>query len=216
MQASRSVCLPSRIRSSIAAVRRSSARSQGFCAAANSTQAQTTMAHANHNVVLVLDYGERRRRGSTAIDARTQPNSVAFMQQSSLHPSPSPAASQPDWTGAWCSPVQQLHAEPTPCHAVFPLAGSQYTQLIARRIREIGMLSILFPGDASMVRHSAAAFSSRAGARLSSHVCCAQHAQSAHTPRPLLAAQPSAAGSPSPYRQLCPAWPLTLHPRAPC
>lgn len=30
--------------------------------------------------------------------------------------------------------------------------GSQYTQLIARRIREIGMLSILLPGDASMVR----------------------------------------------------------------
>jgi GMP synthase (glutamine-hydrolysing) len=30
--------------------------------------------------------------------------------------------------------------------------GSQYTQLIARRIREIGMFSILFPGDSSMDR----------------------------------------------------------------
>ena len=30
--------------------------------------------------------------------------------------------------------------------------GSQYTQLIARRIREIGMFSVLFPGDADMVR----------------------------------------------------------------
>ncbi|KAL6756899.1 hypothetical protein V8C86DRAFT_2637023 [Haematococcus lacustris] len=30
--------------------------------------------------------------------------------------------------------------------------GSQYTQLIARRIREIGMFSVLFPGDASLER----------------------------------------------------------------
>jgi GMP synthase (glutamine-hydrolysing) len=29
--------------------------------------------------------------------------------------------------------------------------GSQYTQLIARRIREFEMFSILMPGDASMV-----------------------------------------------------------------
>jgi tartrate dehydratase beta subunit/fumarate hydratase class I family protein len=32
--------------------------------------------------------------------------------------------------------------------------GSQYTQLIARRVRENGVLSVLLPGDASMVRHS--------------------------------------------------------------
>lgn len=30
--------------------------------------------------------------------------------------------------------------------------GSQYTQLIARRVREAGVLSVLLPGDASMVR----------------------------------------------------------------
>ena len=30
--------------------------------------------------------------------------------------------------------------------------GSQYTQLIARRIRENGVLSMLMPGDATMVR----------------------------------------------------------------
>jgi hypothetical protein len=30
--------------------------------------------------------------------------------------------------------------------------GSQYTQLICRRIREIGIFSMMFPGDASMVR----------------------------------------------------------------
>lgn len=29
--------------------------------------------------------------------------------------------------------------------------GSQYTQLIARRVREIGLLSILLPGDVTMV-----------------------------------------------------------------
>lgn len=29
--------------------------------------------------------------------------------------------------------------------------GSQYTQLIARRIREFNMFSVLFPGDASLV-----------------------------------------------------------------
>jgi GMP synthase-like glutamine amidotransferase len=29
--------------------------------------------------------------------------------------------------------------------------GSQYTQLIARRVREIGVFSVLFPGDASLV-----------------------------------------------------------------
>ena len=34
------------------------------------------------------------------------------------------------------------------------IAGSQYTQLIARRIRELGMFSVLFPGDASLVRFS--------------------------------------------------------------
>ena len=36
--------------------------------------------------------------------------------------------------------------------------GSQYTQLIARRIREIGLFSVLFPGDASMVRMQASRF----------------------------------------------------------
>lgn len=30
--------------------------------------------------------------------------------------------------------------------------GSQYTQLICRRIREIGVFSMMFPGDANMVR----------------------------------------------------------------
>ena len=30
--------------------------------------------------------------------------------------------------------------------------GSQYTQLIARRVRENGVLSMLMPGDASLVR----------------------------------------------------------------
>lgn len=30
--------------------------------------------------------------------------------------------------------------------------GSQYTQLIARRIRDIGMFSVLLPGDVNMVR----------------------------------------------------------------
>lgn len=29
--------------------------------------------------------------------------------------------------------------------------GSQYTQLIARRVREAGVLSVLLPGDASLV-----------------------------------------------------------------
>lgn len=42
---------------------------------------------------------------AAAIDARTQPNSVAFMQQSSCIPA---HRQQPDWTFAWCSPVQ-LH-----------------------------------------------------------------------------------------------------------
>lgn len=30
--------------------------------------------------------------------------------------------------------------------------GSQYTQLIARRVRELSVFSVLFPGDASLVR----------------------------------------------------------------
>ena len=30
--------------------------------------------------------------------------------------------------------------------------GSQYTQLIARRVRENGVLSMLLPGDVTMVR----------------------------------------------------------------
>ena len=29
--------------------------------------------------------------------------------------------------------------------------GSQYTQLITRRVRELSMFSVLFPGDASLV-----------------------------------------------------------------
>jgi GMP synthase (glutamine-hydrolysing) len=33
--------------------------------------------------------------------------------------------------------------------------GSQYTQLIARRVREIGLLSILLPGDVTLVSLSA-------------------------------------------------------------
>lgn len=32
--------------------------------------------------------------------------------------------------------------------------GSQYTQLIARRIRDNGVLSMLLPGDVSLVRHA--------------------------------------------------------------
>jgi hypothetical protein len=34
--------------------------------------------------------------------------------------------------------------------------GSQYTQLICRRIRDIGVFSMMFPGDASMVGFSCA------------------------------------------------------------
>lgn len=30
--------------------------------------------------------------------------------------------------------------------------GSQYTQLITRRVRELGVYSVLIPGDAPMVR----------------------------------------------------------------
>ena len=30
--------------------------------------------------------------------------------------------------------------------------GSQYTQLITRRVRELGVYSVLLPGDADMVR----------------------------------------------------------------
>ncbi len=32
--------------------------------------------------------------------------------------------------------------------------GSQYTQLIARRIRDNGVLSMLLPGDVSLVRYA--------------------------------------------------------------
>ena len=32
--------------------------------------------------------------------------------------------------------------------------GSQYTQLITRRVREVGLFSLLFPGDASLVRNA--------------------------------------------------------------
>ncbi len=32
--------------------------------------------------------------------------------------------------------------------------GSQYTQLITRRVRELSMFSMLFPGDASLVSSS--------------------------------------------------------------
>lgn len=39
----------------------------------------------------------------------------------------------------------------TPHQHSHVIAGSQYTQLIARRIRELGMFSVLFPGDASLV-----------------------------------------------------------------
>lgn len=34
--------------------------------------------------------------------------------------------------------------------------GSQYTQLICRRIREVGVFSMMFPGDADMVGATAA------------------------------------------------------------
>jgi hypothetical protein len=42
--------------------------------------------------------------------------------------------------------------------------GSQYTQLICRRIREIGVFSMMFPGDASMVGFSFAHVSAAAAA----------------------------------------------------
>jgi GMP synthase (glutamine-hydrolysing) len=32
--------------------------------------------------------------------------------------------------------------------------GSQYTQLITRRVRELSMFSVLFPGDASLVSYN--------------------------------------------------------------
>lgn len=48
--------------------------------------------------------------------------------------------------------AKTLHDE----HAVVLVLdyGSQYTQLICRRIREIGIFSMMFPGDAPMVRSS--------------------------------------------------------------
>jgi hypothetical protein len=47
------------------------------------------------------------------------------------------------------SSIQAMAAEH---HTVLVLDyGSQYTQLIARRVREIGMFSVLFPGDAGLV-----------------------------------------------------------------
>jgi GMP synthase (glutamine-hydrolysing) len=33
--------------------------------------------------------------------------------------------------------------------------GSQYSQLITRRVREIGVFSVMLPGDADMVRERA-------------------------------------------------------------
>ncbi len=38
--------------------------------------------------------------------------------------------------------------------------GSQYTQLVCRRIRDIGVFSMMFPGDASMVSPSPSSSSS--------------------------------------------------------
>eukprot|EP00955_Chlamydomonas_euryale_P039094 351299-Chlamydomonas_euryale.AAC.2 len=41
---------------------------------------------------------------------------------------------------------------PVPARSAPAHAGSQYTQLITRRVRDIGMFSMLLPGDISMVR----------------------------------------------------------------
>lgn len=139
------------------------------------------MAHANHNVVLVLDYGERRRSGCCDRRMCTAQQCGALGAKQFAISSQQPARLDRRLVQPCAAPSNCMQSSLTAMLCI-SLAGSQYTQLIARRIREIGMLSILFPGDASMVRHSAAAFSSRAGAGLSSHVCCAQRTPSDCSP----------------------------------
>jgi hypothetical protein len=56
--------------------------------------------------------------------------------------------------------------------------GSQYTQLIARRIREFSMFSVMFPGDASLVRcgqrckHACGAKAPGLGCTPAHNTCC--------------------------------------------
>lgn len=76
------------------------------------------------------------------------------------------SASKKQKTGSGDAP-SSLHAE----HSVVLVLdyGSQYTQLICRRIREIGVFSMMLPGDADMVRGGAERMDGsgwRAGARM--------------------------------------------------
>lgn len=91
--------------------------------AAKKAKTDSNGVFANHAVCLVLDYGSQARRRGEGL----------------LPPLPK---------HAW--PRRRRAA----AHLLLSLPASllQYTQLIARRVRENGVLSMLMPGDVTMVR----------------------------------------------------------------
>lgn len=107
--------------------------------AAKKAKTDSSGVFAKHAVCLVLDYGSQARRRAAG---RCCPAKHAWRRRRRR----SPAADRPFPTTA---------ARPAVC---FPLL--QYTQLIARRVRENGVLSMLMPGDVTMVRRPALAVGS--------------------------------------------------------
>ena len=97
--------------------------------------------------------------GPAAKKARTEENGVFSKCCPKLGCLPSNTGNTDECTRVCLGTLPSAHAFHHPAghhqHCLVLDYGSQYTQLIARRIRENGVLSMLMPGDASLVRTAA-------------------------------------------------------------
>lgn len=94
---------------------------------------------------------------------RNSRSSKAFRLSSAARQTAAPPSHNTDMStngtvanGAPAAKKQKVGADAANLHSEHSVVlvldyGSQYTQLICRRIREIGVFSMMFPGDASMV-----------------------------------------------------------------